>query len=273
MTNKILTDSRYSSLLGDLSKMILATKANIENFARQQLIQTYWQIGKRIENENLTQNANYFTLTINKLSEDLEIDKATLQRSVQFFKTYKNNPPEESNLTWSHYKYLLTINNEDLRHQFEEKAKEGNWNVAKMQNELKNFKAPESPNSSQIKRPIKANYLYRAKIINVVDGDTLVLNVDLGFQVIKEQRVRLASIDAPEIKTEGGQKSFEYLKNLCAGLESLVIRTNKIDIFGRYVADVFYSKSSDVKKSKIEVFEEGFYLNEELFSKGLAKIL
>ncbi|MFT6077248.1 MAG: endonuclease YncB(thermonuclease family) [Myxococcota bacterium] len=272
MENKTLTQLEYSNLLEDISKMIVQTKSKIENFARHQLIQTYWKVGKRIEFENLTQNANYFTLTISKLSEDLKIDKATLKRSVQFFKLYPSQHPEESSLTWSHYKYLLSINNEDQRLVFEEKAKEENWNVSKMQNEIKNFKAPESE-SSQIKRPLKANYLYRAKIMNVVDGDTLVLNVDLGFQVIKEQRIRLAQIDAPEMKTDEGQISFEYLKNLCANLEYLVIKTNKIDIFGRYVADVFYSKNSDVKQDKITVFEEGIYLNEELFFKGLAKVL
>ncbi|MFT6333056.1 MAG: endonuclease YncB(thermonuclease family) [Lentimonas sp.] len=46
---------------------------------------------------------------------------------------------------------------------------------------------------------VNANYLDRAKIINVVDGDTLLLDV------IKRQRFRLAQIDCAEMKTPEGK--------------------------------------------------------------------
>ncbi|MFT6333211.1 MAG: endonuclease YncB(thermonuclease family), partial [Lentimonas sp.] len=263
---------QYSVLFQDLNKLILATKNKIEQFARHQLILTYWQVGQRINAENLTQNANYSSLIVNKLSEDLVIDKDTLGRSIKFFKFYPEKPPEESSLTWSHYKYLLTINNEEKRTEIEEKAKEEGWNVSKTNIEVKNLKTNQIQSNSTIIRPVKANYLYKAKIINVVDGDTLLLNIDLGFSVIKEQRVRLAAIDAPEIKSSAGKESLGYLRDLAANLDWIVVRTNKIDIFGRYIGDVFYPKTNGQRWSKIEVFENGVYLNEQIVADGFAEV-
>ncbi|MFT6346801.1 MAG: endonuclease YncB(thermonuclease family) [Myxococcota bacterium] len=274
MTNNILTSSQLSQLSLDLSELIIGTKNKIENFARYQTILTYWQIGQRISSEDLTQNANYFSLIIKKLSADLEIDKKTLLRTVQFFRTYPDNPPEESSLTWSHYRQLLTINNANLRLEIEQRAKDENWNSSKTNSEIQGLKNGFDENlGSKIIRPKKANYLYRARIINVVDGDTLLLNIDLGFGVIKEQRIRLAQIDSPEIKSSQGKKSFEYLRDLCARLDFLVVRTNKIDIYGRYVADVFYQNTNDSTQEKTTVFENGVYLNEELVNNGFAGLI
>jgi len=47
-----------------------------------------------------------------------------------------------------------------------------------------------------------------------------------------------------------------------------MVKTNKIDIYGRYVGDVFYDFS---ETDKVSVFEDGRYLNQELLTKRLAK--
>lgn len=45
-------------------------------------------------------------------------------------------------------------------------------------------------------------YAYRCKIISVVDGDTVDVDIDLGFGIwLKNERVRIAGIDAPESRT------------------------------------------------------------------------
>ena len=43
---------------------------------------------------------------------------------------------------------------------------------------------------------------YVREVKNVVDGDTIDVVIDLGFNVLFEQRVRLAGIDTPESRTE-----------------------------------------------------------------------
>jgi micrococcal nuclease len=45
-------------------------------------------------------------------------------------------------------------------------------------------------------------YEYRATIIKIVDGDTVDVDIDLGFNVVlKDERVRIAGIDTPESRT------------------------------------------------------------------------
>ena len=51
-------------------------------------------------------------------------------------------------------------------------------------------------------------YTYRAKITKVHDGDTLTVDIDLGFGVmLTSQQVRLKGINAPELVTPAGKDS------------------------------------------------------------------
>lgn len=54
-------------------------------------------------------------------------------------------------------------------------------------------------------------WTYRARPIRAVDGDGLLLLVDLGFGARYEADVRLDGIDAPEIGTEAGRAAWRYL--------------------------------------------------------------
>ena len=118
------------------------------------------------------------------------------------------------------------------------------------------------PSSPDISKPTYA------QVSHVVDGDTLLLRIDLGFQCWKEQRVRLAEINTPEIKTKKGREAYEFMRDKMARLESVMIKVQKIDIYGRYVTHVFYS--ANPKDSRDEVFLEGRYLNQELLARGFA---
>jgi micrococcal nuclease len=84
-------------------------------------------------------------------------------------------------------------------------------------------------------------YKYKAKLVRVVDGDTIILNFDLGFQIHVEKRVRLAEIDAVERKddperlaTIAVQKWFEGTNNECFVSTTL----DKTDKYGRVIGVV-----------------------------------
>ena len=52
-------------------------------------------------------------------------------------------------------------------------------------------------------------YLYRCTPLRVVDGDTVDVDVDLGFHVHRHERIRLAGIDAPELRGEERARGLE----------------------------------------------------------------
>lgn len=56
-------------------------------------------------------------------------------------------------------------------------------------------------------------YTYRAEIVRVIDGDTVVADIDLGFDVwLRDEHLRLDGIDAPEKNNEGAQLATEALE-------------------------------------------------------------
>ena len=84
-------------------------------------------------------------------------------------------------------------------------------------------------------------YEYRVKkITGVVDGDTIDVDIDLGFNIAYSQRVRLAGIDTPESRTTNkmekalGLEVKQRLKDILAKASVVVIRTQKPDSTEKY---------------------------------------
>ena len=84
-------------------------------------------------------------------------------------------------------------------------------------------------------------YEYFVKnVTNVVDGDTIDVIIDLGFDILFASRVRLAGIDTPESRTKDlvekalGLESKEYLKKYLKDAKSVVIKTEKMDSSEKY---------------------------------------
>jgi micrococcal nuclease len=66
--------------------------------------------------------------------------------------------------------------------------------------------------------PTEAPYTYRAEVVNVVDGDTIDVHIDLGFYVwIRYQRIHLFGIEAPAAADAAGTAATEHLKSLIDG--------------------------------------------------------
>ena len=104
-------------------------------------------------------------------------------------------------------------------------------------------------------------YEYFVKEIkNVVDGDTIDVVIDLGFDILFASRVRLAGIDTPESRTTDkaekalGLEAKEYLKKHLKDAKSVVIRTEKMDSsekYGRILGWVYVNGESESVNNKM----------------------
>lgn len=87
-------------------------------------------------------------------------------------------------------------------------------------------------------------YEYRTVIERVVDGDTVVANVDLGFSIHVTMRLRLAGIDTPELvgsDRPAAEVARDALKQAIEGKTvRIVTRKDKADKYGRIVADLYF---------------------------------
>jgi micrococcal nuclease len=104
-------------------------------------------------------------------------------------------------------------------------------------------------------------YQYFVKEVkNVVDGDTIDVIIDLGFDILFSSRVRLAGIDTPESRTKDkvekalGLESKEYLKKHLKDAKSVVIKTEKMNStekFGRILGWIYVNGDTESLNDKM----------------------
>lgn len=98
-------------------------------------------------------------------------------------------------------------------------------------------------------------WTYKAHVIDIVDGDTLHVSIDLGFGFTMNQTLRLRGLDAPEINSSDGKEAKEFLRNLLGQAQTITVKTSKSDKYDRYLADVFVG---------------AIYINQKLLDEGFA---
>ena len=102
---------------------------------------------------------------------------------------------------------------------------------------------------------------YRAFVRRVYDGDTITVDIDLGFDVLmKNQKIRLLGINAPEIRGENRQAglvSRDFLREKISG-KWVVLKTkkDKKGKYGRWLGEVFLEEKN---------------INDLMLSEGMAK--
>ena len=105
-------------------------------------------------------------------------------------------------------------------------------------------------------------YEYKIKeVVKVVDGDTVDVILDLGFDMFKKERIRLNGIDAPESRTLDteekalGIDAKEFLERRLGECANLWVATEKDGKYGRMLGDIWCSTTN---------------INEEMVSRGFA---
>ncbi len=105
-------------------------------------------------------------------------------------------------------------------------------------------------------------FFYRARAIGVHDGDTIKVDVDLGFSMsLKNLKVRLTGIDTAEMTSKDPElkkkavAARDWLREKCTGAD-LFLESAGQDKYGRWLGKVY--------------LQNGLCLNEELVKLGLA---
>ena len=117
----------------------------------------------------------------------------------------------------------------------------------------------------------KSCYNFRVvKINRVVDGDTIDVTIDLGFDLMKKERVRIAGVDTPEKRTRDKEEKVlgidatnwmkEKLEGAIKGDEELTIRTELKGGMGKYGRLLGW----------LYIGEDALSLNEVMINEGYA---
>lgn len=90
--------------------------------------------------------------------------------------------------------------------------------------------------------PTGPAYTYRATCERVIDGDTYVLRLDLGFRVGLSINGRLHGVDAPELRTPEGDAAKAFVDPLLTPTTPLLVRSYKDEqSFARWVVDIWFA--------------------------------
>ena len=106
-------------------------------------------------------------------------------------------------------------------------------------------------------------YEYQAEVIRVIDGDTIVLRIDLGFKLSWKVSCRLHGIDCPELRSKSASERVaakaakDFTQGELAIGSTVLVYSVELDKYGRPLVDIFYGDK---------------HLNEELVSNNHAKL-
>jgi predicted nuclease of restriction endonuclease-like (RecB) superfamily len=104
----------------------------------------YWSIGKTIleEEQKGKKRAEYGTYLIKNLAKELKPEYGTsfsvrqLQRCRQFYKEFPNASALRTQLSWTHYKLLLPIENKDKKEYYEIETVKNNWTARQLERQI-----------------------------------------------------------------------------------------------------------------------------------------
>lgn len=130
----------YQSVIDDVKGIISSGMESAYNATSRAMVLTYWNVGKRIveQEQNGNQRAEYGAAMMDALAEELtrEYGKSYSKRNLQYFRKFYQCFPDVEivnscvhNLTWTHFRSLLRVPDEDARVWYMSEAAHENWNV------------------------------------------------------------------------------------------------------------------------------------------------
>lgn len=182
----------YPELLAQIKAVISKT----QDLIKQQKVETAWQIGKLIDaNLPKSHEEKYGQSLLKNLETDLKIEQSTLYKMRQFYQSYPNEIPQNSDLNWSHYLVLSSVKDEEKRQELETSATEEKLTVRELKQKAK---ATETTTKIKSTKPPKLTpnrgKLYSYPIITINQKP----HIDLGFHIYRQVEEKIP----PEVLAE-----------------------------------------------------------------------
>jgi len=133
-----------NSFISEIKNIIQDAKSNAIRSVDFIRVQMYWRLGERIfiEEQQEKQRADYGTYLIRNLAKQIEPEFGSgfsarqLERCRQFYRTYPIASALRSQLSWTHYKLLLSVENQDKRDFYIAEATKNNWAARQLERQI-----------------------------------------------------------------------------------------------------------------------------------------
>lgn len=133
-----------TNLFQNIKLIILESRKRVFRNANSELLQSYWQIGKVIvENEqNGSSKAEYGKATLKNLAKELTVefgkgfDERNLNNMRAFYRSFPIWYSLRSELSWTHYRIIARLDSEEKRNYYINESIEANWNSRELQRQI-----------------------------------------------------------------------------------------------------------------------------------------
>lgn len=117
---------------------------------------------------------------------------------------------------------------------------------------------------------VKQKFVYEAKVLDIHDGDTISVEIDLGFQLGFQDKIRFYGVNAPELKVRNeakklvanprGLETLEVVKSFIKVGDTIILETvkDKKEKYGRYLANVYVTKGKEQINLNDYLLKNGF---------------
>ena len=133
-----------NTLLQTIKDVILESRQRVFRMANAALLQTYWQIGKLIieDEQQGKAKANYGEATLKTLATQLTLefgkgfDDSNLRNMRSFYKAFPIRDALRHELSWTHYRLLSRLDTEPKRNYYLQESIAANWNSRNLQRQI-----------------------------------------------------------------------------------------------------------------------------------------
>ncbi len=225
-----------------IKEILVNARSQAYAAANSAMVQAYWSIGKSIyEQQGKSERAEYGQQLLQDLSHQLTNDfgkgftPSNLRNMRQFYLTFPNRYALRNNLSWTHYRMLMRIENEKARSFYLDECEKANWSTRQLERQINSF-FYERLLSSQHKKAISQEImkLEPGKTPEDVIRDPYILE----FLGVKQN----ADIYEKDLENALLSELQNFLLELGRGF-SFVARQKHIDLDGEhfYIDLVFYN--------------------------------
>lgn len=142
--NKLFGNQDIRRLYADIYSVLTTARSKVYTAVNFSMVQSYWQIGKLITDEELggKQRADYGKYLMKELSQRLTqdfgkgFDERELRKICQFYRCFPIRDTLRPELSWSHYRRLISVENADARIWYMNEAAASMWSTRQLDRQI-----------------------------------------------------------------------------------------------------------------------------------------
>ena len=170
-----MTTIENQTLFQSVKEIILQSRQRVYRMANSVLLQTYWQIGQLIveDEQQGNQKAQYGKATLKNLANQLTLefgkgfDESNLRNMRSFYRVFPIRDALRHELSWTHYRLICRLDSEQKRDYYLQESIENNWSNLTLQRQINSLAfervlqhKPEETESVSIQNLIKDPYIF-----------------------------------------------------------------------------------------------------------------